>query len=164
LVVGFVGGAGWILYSQESKAPNEMSIIFAKKNYFDSPDAVLVSGTLTGPGLGYPNNTYAMGCYREHKECWMTYVQAIGGLQIGRMDAPSSYEIRKWTDSEVVAGHDAPYGCFKTTITIERRTQVVLWVEEPVNQTSPSCKDAKNEIRKYTIENSPGWDKIFGKK
>jgi hypothetical protein len=166
LVVGFVGGAGSIIYLQMSNAkePGEMSIVFAPKNYYDSEQMVAVSGTLTGPGMAYPNNTYSIACYQQMKECWMTYVDAIGAQQIGRMDAPSPYDIRSWTRNEIVAGYDAPFGCFKTTITIARSTKEVLWVEEPVNQTKPSCKDAKNETRKFLIEDSPGWKRIHGGK
>jgi hypothetical protein len=166
LVVGFTGGAGSIIYLQMSGAKDtgEMSIVFAPKNYHDTERLVAVSGTLTGPGMAYPNNTYSIACYQEMKECWMTYVDAIGAQQIGRMDAPSAYDIKSWTRNEVVAGYDAPFGCFKTTITIARSTKEVLWVEEPVNQTKPFCKDAKNEIRKFSIEDSPGWKKIHGTK
>jgi hypothetical protein len=125
---------------------------------------VTVSGTLTGEGLGYPNNTYSIACFQDRKECWMTSVEAIGGLQIGRMDSPYAYDIRKWSPYEVIAGDDGTFGCFKTTITIDRQSQQVLWVEEPVNQTRVMCGKSENKIRKYTIENSPGWEKIFGKK
>jgi hypothetical protein len=98
LVVGFVGGAVAILYLQQGKAPDEMSIVFAQKSYFENEGAVLVSGTMTGPGLAYPNNTYAIGCYREHKECWLTYVQAIGGLLMRRTRSIfGSGAIAKWS-------------------------------------------------------------------
>jgi hypothetical protein len=165
LVIGFVSGAGAIIYLQErNKEPGEMSIVFAPKNYYESPAVVTVSGTLTGDGLAYPNNTYSIACIQDRKECWMTSVQAIGGQQIGRMDAPYEYEIRKWSPYEVVAGDDGAFGCLKTTITIDRKSQQVLWVEEPINQTKVMCAKSENKIRKYTIENSPGWTKIFGKK
>jgi len=162
LVVGYIGGAGSIIYLQMSSAKDtgEMSIVFAPKNYYDTEQMVAVSGTLTGQGMAYPNNTYSIACYQEMKECWMTYVDAIGAQQIGRMDAPSAYDIRSWTRNEVVAGYDAPFGCFKTTITIARSTKEVLWVEEPVNQTKPFCKDAKNEIRKFSIEDLPAGRKF----
>lgn len=164
LVIGFVGGAGSIVYLQQqnkdTKETGEMAIIFAPKNYYDTEAAVLVSGTLTGPGQAYPNNTYSIACYRDMKECWMTYVSAIGGLQIGRMDAPSAYDIKSWTANEIEAAYDAPFGCYKTTITIERSTKQLLWVEEPINQTKPFCKNAENKIRKYTIEDSPGWKRM----
>ena len=125
---------------------------------------VAVSGTLTGEAIAYPNNTYSIACFQERKECWMTSVDAIGAQQIGRMDAPYEYDIRSWTKSEIVAAYDAPFGCFKTTITITRATKAVLWVEEPVNQTKPFCKDAENKIRKYSIEDSPGWKRLGGSK
>ncbi len=64
------------------------------------------------------------------------------------MDAPYAYEMRKWTQNEVVAGFESQFSCLKTTITIERSTKEVLGVEEPVNQTLPLCKDAENKIRR----------------
>jgi hypothetical protein len=39
-------------------------------------------------------------------------------------------------------------------------SKIVLCVEEPVNQTQVMCAKSENKIRKYTIENSPGWKKI----
>ena len=165
LVLGFLGGVGTIIYLQQrNKDTGEMSIVFAQKSYYETPAVVTVSGTLTGEGLGYPNNTYSIACFQDRKECWMTSVEAIGGLQIGRMDSPYAYDIRKWSPYEVIAGDDGTFGCFKTTITIDRQSQQVLWVEEPVNQTQVMCAKSENKIRKYTIENSPGWKKIFGKK
>jgi hypothetical protein len=164
LAIGLLSGAGAMIYLEErNKDTSEMAIIFAKKLYYDTPDVVTVSGTLTGEGLGYPNNTYSIGCFKDRKECWMTSVQAIGGLQIGRMDSPYAYDVHKWSAYEVVAGDDGTFGCTKTTITIDRKSQRVLWVEEPVNQTQVMCAKSENRIRKYTIENSPGWTKIFGK-
>lgn len=165
LIVGFVGGAAAILYLQQgNKETGEMSIIFAKKLYYENSDLVTVSGTLTGPGQAYPNNTYSIACFKDRKECWMTYASAIGRQQICRMDAPWVYDVRKWSDYEVVAGEDGAFGCSKTTITIDRKSEQVLWVEEPVNQTQVMCAKSENKTRKFTIENSPGWDKIFGKK
>jgi hypothetical protein len=165
LAIGFLGGAGAMIYLQErNKDSNEMAIVFAQKLYHETPDVVTVSGTLTGEGLGYPNNTHSIGCFKDRKECWMTSVQAIGGLQIGRMDSPYAYDVRKWSAYEVVAGDDGTFGCSKTTITIDRKSQQVLWVEEPVNQTQVMCAKSENKIRKYAIENSPGWTKIFGKR
>src|ERR1700736_4843025 len=92
LLIGAVCGAGGITYLQErNKDKGEMSIVFAPKNYYESPAVVTVSGTLTGEGLAYPNNTYSIACIQERKECWMASVQAIGGQQVGRMDAPYEY-------------------------------------------------------------------------
>jgi hypothetical protein len=104
LVLGFLGGVGTIIYLQQrNKDTGEMSIVFAQKSYYETPAVVTISGTLTGEGLGYPNNTYSIACFQDRKECWMTSVEAIGGLQIGRMDSPYAYDIRKWSPYEVDA-------------------------------------------------------------
>ena len=76
--------------------------------------------------------------------------------QISRMDAPHECEICKWTPQEVVAGDDGSFGCFKTTITIDRRSEDGLWVEEPLNRTHVMCAKSDNKVRKPTIESSPG--------
>ena len=61
LVLGFLGGVGTIIYLQQrNKDTGEMSIVFAQKSYYETPAVVTVSGTLTGEGLGYPNNTYSI--------------------------------------------------------------------------------------------------------
>jgi hypothetical protein len=53
LVLGFLGGVGTIIYLQQrNKDTGEMSIVFAQKNYYETPAVVTVSGTLTGEGLG----------------------------------------------------------------------------------------------------------------
>lgn len=61
----------------------------------------------------------------------------------------------KWTPNEVVASDE--YMCAKVTITLDRKTGTLLWVETPINQTTNACKDADNTIRKATIENPPFW-------
>jgi hypothetical protein len=162
LLLGFVGGAS-LIYIQSRSAgagTGEMAILFDSKNYYDSDAFVAVSGTLTGPDMAYPNNTYNITCYQQISQCWSSEIEAIGDRQIGRLGPPAEYDVRSWAQNEIVAGENAPFGCFKTTITIARNSHEVLWVEEPINQTKPFCKDAKNETRKFTIEDSPGWKKI----
>jgi hypothetical protein len=90
--------------------------------------------------MAYPNNTHSLGYYKHRLECWLTSVNAIGGAQIGRMDAPYPYEMRTWTQYEVVAGFESQFSCLKTTITIERSTKQVPWVEEPVNRRYRSAR------------------------
>ncbi|MFL6948620.1 MAG: hypothetical protein ACJ8FU_10535, partial [Xanthobacteraceae bacterium] len=79
----------------------EEEIVFAPKNFWDSKDSfgdgfINVSGTLTGEGLGYKNNTYSLSCYKDRMECWVSYVEQIGPAQVGRMSAPDIYPIAKW--------------------------------------------------------------------
>jgi hypothetical protein len=170
-LLGVVGAIGTLIYWEARKPPPpEDQLVFAEKNFYDSKmdgefGYVGISGTLTGKGMGYANNTYAVSCIRTYKACFVSYVQQIGHEQIGRMENPSPYPIVKWSDYEVIAQEESNlFGCVRVTMTIDRKRETLLWVEEPINQTKPSCKDADTTIRKYTIEDSPGWKRIFGKK
>jgi hypothetical protein len=169
LLLGAVGAFGTIIYFDVRKPPPpDDQLVFAPKNFYDARmdignkdrefGRVYISGTLTGKGLAYPNNTYAISCIHKFDSCFVASVQQIGHDQIGRMDNPYEYPIVKWTEYEVVAQEEPSlFGCFRVTITIDRKRESLLWVEEPINQTKPSCKDADTTIRKYSIEDSPRW-------
>jgi hypothetical protein len=170
LLLGVVGAFGTVVYLETHKPPQDDQLVFAQKNFWDSKQTgvdgyVGISGTLTGKDMAYPNNTYAVSCIGSYKACFVAYVEQIGHDQIGRMENSSAYPIVKWTEYEVVAQEEASLtGCYRVTMTIDRKGEALLWLEEPINQTKPSCKNAGTSIRKYTIEDSPGWKKIFGKK
>jgi hypothetical protein len=168
VLLGAVGAFGVVIYFETQNKPDGQ-LVFAPKNFYDSKTDdgefgyVGVSGSLTGKGLD--NNTYAISCMRTYKACFISSVNQIGHDQIGRMDNPYAYPIMKWNDYEVVAQEEASViGCIRVTITIDRKTEAVLWVEEPINQTKPICKNFDTTIRKYTIEDSPGWKRIFGRR
>ncbi|MBN8982562.1 MAG: hypothetical protein J0I29_14990 [Rhizobiales bacterium] len=141
-------------------------IIFAPKNFSDMGDEALgISGTLIGADLGYKNNTYSIFCIKGRKECYVASIEQIGDHQIGRLDYVSFYPIRKWDALEVIASDDiSDFSCSRTTITITRKSQSALWVEEPINQTRPLCQKSAGKVRKFTIEDSPGWKRINSKK
>jgi hypothetical protein len=166
LFVGVLGGAAAVIYLQAQRVVPQDDIVFAAKNFYDASNIqfgyVAVSGTLTGDGLAYPNNTRSISCWSDIKQCYVSEIEQIGRNQIGRMTNPYPYSIVKWTPTEVVAQEEVP--CFRTTITIDRASQNALWVQEPINQTKPNCKDSDTQIRKYSLEDSPGWKKIFGKR
>ena len=45
LLIGFVSGAGTIIYLQDrNKDTSEMAIVFAPKNYYENQSVVMVSG------------------------------------------------------------------------------------------------------------------------
>ena len=76
-----------------------------------------------------------------------------------------TYPIAKWSNDEIVAkDQTGPLpgltGCVRTTITIERQQKNALWVEEPINQTDPFCKNADTNVNKFTIEDAPGWKRL----
>jgi hypothetical protein len=171
LLVGAAGMFGAMRLMAASRQPFDSNeIVFAEKAFSDSRQVqqdswVAISGTLTGDGLAHPNNTYTIGCFRDLHECRVASIEQIGPNQIGRMEIPLALPIVKWETQEVVAGDEpSKVECSRATITIERDQGTLLWVEEPVNQTRPSCKRSDAKIAKYTIEDSPGWKRIFDKK
>jgi hypothetical protein len=175
LVVGAVGVFAGMLYLQNrNRTADDDQIMLAEKNYYDSGDnstypMVVMSGTLTAQGntppgqrLAYPNNTHSIACEKAQQTCMVSSIEQIGPKQMGRMDGPWPYPIKKWDAYQIVAGDDAPGNltCVKETITIERKLQKLLWVEEPIKQTTPLCEDADSTVKKYTLEDSPGWRKL----
>jgi hypothetical protein len=137
-------------------------ITFAPKAFYDGAtsafDYVYVAGTLTGEGLAYKNNTFAIACYKDRMECETISVDQIGNNQIGRLDAPTPYPVTKWDASEVVASGPGDLNqCKRVTISIGRKTQAALWVEEPTNQSTLACKNSENKIYKWTLEDPPTW-------
>jgi hypothetical protein len=53
--------------------------------------------------------------------------------------------------------------CARITITLERKSETVLWVETPINQTTVACKNADNNIRKATLQESLFWRRAHTK-
>jgi hypothetical protein len=166
LVLVLLGGVvGYFAHSfQASMNPKPTVYVFDDKRFQNSPDFVYAAGSRTGQGVSYPDNTMAIGCYRDKMECWMASVEGIGKdmCQIGRMDWPSYMPITKWTDQEIVAADEGAL-CRKTTISIDRPLQTVVFVVEPVNITSGFCAGATTAIEKSTLENSRWQSVMFPK-
>jgi hypothetical protein len=153
-----LGVVVWLIAPQmlraERQAPFDQDIAFPIKTFAAAKAWVAAKGTLTGDWIAYKNNTYSILCVPE--ECIVADVEQIGPKQISSIDGPVAYPMKRWTeDEEVVAEDDAL--CSRTTITLDRKTESVLWVETPINQTMLSCKDADNNIRKATLETSLFW-------
>jgi len=140
---------------------SDQQIMFATKAFFDSAQtsigdgSVYIAGTLTGPGIGYPNNTTAITCYLDRRECFTYSVEQIGPNQVSRLDSPMRYSVTKWDGHEVVA--TGAGDCGKVTITIDRKSESALWVTEPVNQTRTQCKHANTKVLKWAVEDPPAW-------
>jgi hypothetical protein len=141
LLVAAIGTYAWTIYRQASNPIKDNDqIIFAAKHFADPEQVgvygfVSMSGTLTGDRLAYPNNTYSIGCIHEQQICAVSSIEQIGREQIGRMNGPWWYPIVKWDAFEIVATDEpGAFGCVKITITIDRKQQSLLWLEEPANQ------------------------------
>ena len=141
---------------------DEQQIMFAAKAYYESADTtgegyVYVAGTLTGDGVAYKNNSVVVACYKDRMECLTYVVDQIGPNHVGRLDAPTSYPVVKWDNYVIVATGGGEVNCRKDTISIARKAQTVVWVQERIDQSRAACKDADTRVLKWTIEDSPGW-------
>jgi hypothetical protein len=158
-VLACVAVAIFFLQPPAVAAPED-DIVLAPKNFFDNGDAVVgISGTLTGDGLTYSkNNTVVVVCYKDRSECLTYSIEQAGRNQMGRLDYPIIYPITTWNAREVTATEAvSSVHCRKTTISLERKRETAVWVEEPINQTRAICKDAQTKIFKWTIEDPPVW-------
>jgi hypothetical protein len=89
---------------------------------------------MTGPDLAYPNNTRAISCMKQEGICVVSSVEQLGRNQIGRMGGRWPYTVPKWDQQEIVAkDEENNIMCSRLTIAIERKTETVLLVEEPIN-------------------------------
>lgn len=156
-----------MLFGCKEREPDQQ-IIFAAKAYYESPGqgpgSVYIAGTLTGEGVAYPNNTTAIVCDEVRKECLTYSIEQIGPNQVGRLASPLSYPIVRWGRDEIVAsGEGDAIDCSRATITIVRKSETVVWVTEPINQSEARCKNSNTKIMKWTIEDSPRWAAMFHK-
>jgi hypothetical protein len=150
----------------ESQRPSAVTksddMIFGIKSFSDIPQIlggfVSISGTLTGDGVGYENNTITVSCYRDRMECEASSIDQIGSNQLGSLYPPVSYPIIQWDTSEEVAqGVGDLDECTRVTISLEHKTETAVWVVEPINQGRAACKATENKIYKWTIEDPPFW-------
>ena len=139
-------------------------VIFDNKVFYDteqtafSDGVVSISGTLTGEGVGNKNNTVTITCYQDRMECVTYSIAQIGPSQLGKLDVPSIFPITKWDSNEIVAVESGDtVACRKATVSIERKTETAVWVENPINQTQPACKETHTKIYRWTIEDPPFW-------
>jgi hypothetical protein len=145
------------------RSEERTDIVFSTKVFYDSARTtgdgiVSITGTLTGDGVGYKNNAVLIACFKDRRECLTFSVQQIGPNQIGRLEIPLPYPVVKWAPDEIVAtGSGDLAGCRKVTISVVRKSETAVWVEEPINQARAACKDADTKLYKWTIEDPPIW-------
>jgi hypothetical protein len=85
--LAFVGATILLFRQAPGVASRDDDILFAPKNFVDSGDQwVGISGTLTGDGVAYKNNTMVVSCEKDRKECFFYSIEQIGHNHIGRLD------------------------------------------------------------------------------
>lgn len=165
-VVGILCGASGFYFSIPHQQNLPADIVFPGKNFFNGigEQLVVVSGSLTGNGVGYKNNTMLISCYKSEMQCHTIEIDQIGVNQIGDVGLPSNLTITEWNPSIISAttGNEFDiWSCVKTTINIDRKSEILEWVQVPINQSQLSCKNFHdNKIYKWTIED-PTWMKNF---
>jgi hypothetical protein len=141
--------------SDNSEPYLEKPIIFGMKMFSDMPDiaTIIVSGTVTGNGVGYKNNYTMLACYRERKQCVAFNIEQNGFNQVSSAVAPDWYEIDQWNDKVVIASSDT--GCISVTIKLDRilKTATIIQGPNQVALLSNSCRDTTTY--KWTIEDGP---------
>jgi hypothetical protein len=93
LVIGvFFAAAVSALGCTRQTPQTPQDIIFAGKTFYDPGKKaafVAVSGTLTGPGIAYENNSTLVVCYADMKECLTYSVEQIGPTKSAAFSFPS---------------------------------------------------------------------------
>jgi hypothetical protein len=161
--------AATMLGAAGAPALADKRIVFdTMKGFFDQPEIDVLlqaSGTLTGDGILYPNNSMSVTCQKAGTilvyvwpgKCLVVRVNQIGDNQIGRIRAPEVYPIARWSNYEVVATDDPEslHRCRMTIISIDRKAKSLTWIEQPNPQADPvDCVNAETKRFRWTIE---GW-------
>jgi hypothetical protein len=129
-------------------------IIFGKKIFSDLGGIVSISGTVTGDGVRYKNNSVNVTCYKDYSECLVVEIDQIGERQVGSLDTPLYFPIIKWDAYEVIAELDVLGSCLSDTIRLDRRTKTGIWERGPGHVP---CNEGESPIHIWTIEDPPFW-------
>jgi hypothetical protein len=64
-------------------------------------------------------------------ECLAYSIAQIGPNQLGKLEVPGIFPITKWDNYEIVAVESGDtVACRKATVSIERKTETAVWVED----------------------------------
>ena len=84
--MGYVwGGHGVAALCANSSWGAGDDIIFAPKAFVDLGEMVGISGTLTGDGISYKNNTKSITCFKALRKCFAAGIEQAGDRQLSRL-------------------------------------------------------------------------------
>ena len=161
----FIAAAISPTLAEEDAAPK--TVLFNRKIFADMGDTVHVEGQVTGEGIGYKVNRYAMTCYRDRKECILTHVDTQG-LQAFSIGPPLFFNVLKWDKDLIVAdlpGVRMPSGSpcggnpGGTTWYIHRDTQITV-----IQENFCALTTGERGFHEWTVEDDPFWRKLTGTK
>jgi hypothetical protein len=138
---------------------------------FDTKSVVLIphpnnnsiltaSGTWTGEGIGYKNNTNRIICYQKDMICTIQSVEQIGEKQISSIAYPTQYSISKWDSDTIISSIDDKINCHKSTISILQKIKMIILTDEYFEYDNDQCKSADRKSYKWTLEDSLFWQKM----
>jgi hypothetical protein len=139
----------------------EPELILPMKVFSDTGNTVHVEGTLAGDGLGYPNNTAGLTCYRARRECLQVTIDTEGRL-VFPVHPPIELAVRLWTDDRIIAEDGSPCGAPPANPAFAKDWQASessTWIIDRKRETAELTYHPCNEARTYhwTIEDSPYW-------
>lgn len=117
------------------------------------------SGTWTGDGVGYKNNSNRIICYQKDMICTVQSIEQIGENQVSSIDYPTFYSISKWDNDTIISSILDEVNCRKATITILTKLEKIFHVGEFVETNNNQCKNADRKSYKWTLEDSLFWQK-----
>src|SRR5215831_16367483 len=144
-------------------AADNPSIIFPMKVFTDLGHMVHVGGTLSGEGVGYPNNTSNLICHKERHECEMVFVNT-SGLQIFSLGIADIFAVSVWEPDRIIADFAAPCGIPPNAVFAKEwqastsETLIIDRKRETVELSVHPCTEAK--LYHWTIENPSFWRNI----
>ena len=114
---------------------------------------VFITGTLMGDDVGYPVNTMNISCYESEGKCTVASAQEIGRRQLGTITV-DDWPVVSWTPTTIVAKSAVgpTTDCFRNTITVNRQSKAVRYMEEPQNSDSDFCTKGRKLMGPATVE------------
>lgn len=122
-------------YDPEPQKKWNEYVMFHRKVFTDTGEVVIVSGGLTGEGLGYPNNIITLECFKSSNTCIAAQTEEFGSKQVGDIRL-NHYDVSVWSSS-TIAVTDVEM-CATLNITINRQTKDVSFITTPGGFASKS--------------------------
>jgi hypothetical protein len=118
------------------------------------------TGTWTGDGIAYKNNSSRIICYQKEHVCTLQSVEQIGEKQVSNIDFPTYYDLKKWESDLIIATLQNELGCLNSTITILPKIETAVLSTDYYEYNKENCKTADKKSYKWTLEDSLFWQRM----
>jgi hypothetical protein len=109
--------------------------------FTDIPDwgTIQIIGSMKGPNLAYPVNTWKIFCTKQQMSCRTADVEQIGDGQLGEIWV-DDWTVTSWTDTAVAVDQGEPTSCAHHIMIINRIAKTVSYTSTPQNQDKNYCQ------------------------